>query len=135
MIYIKRVTTPANTLESDPLRSRLTVTRGRLRGGWVYFPYGPAGELHLQIKVGIHQIFPFNPDSDLALDDAVVPLDFCLEIDTPPYSVDIYTWNDDADNDHTLTVCLSITPVTLFKREIESLSEILEILQKQAEKK
>ena len=110
MDFVKYILTPAGQSETDPLITRLTMTRGRLVGGCVYFPYGPAGYLHFLAKIGIHQILPFNTGENLRLDDAVFPFDLGIDLKEPPFVVDLITWNDSVEYAHALTVSFSLEP-------------------------
>lgn len=79
-------------------------------GGFVYFPYGPSGYLHFLVKIGIHQIYPFNTGENLRLDDAVFPFHLGIDLNEPPFVIDLITWNDSVDYPHALTVSFSLDP-------------------------
>lgn len=79
MDFAKYIETPANTTRADPLITSVPLTRGRLTGGFLYFPSGPAGKLHFLARIAAHQIIPFNTGESLRLNDCVVP--FSLGID------------------------------------------------------
>lgn len=115
MDFVKYISTPAGQTEVNPLITRMNLTRGRLVGGCVYFPYGPEGTLHFLARIGIHQILPFNTGENLRLDDAVFPFSLGIDLVEPPFVVDLITWNDSVDNSHALTV--SFTVQEFSKRE------------------
>jgi len=109
--YIVPITTEHSVYTADaPKSTSLHVTKGKLVGGWVYFPSGPAGLLHLQIRHGKYQLFPANRDQSLALDDAVVPLFLNRHISQPPFELSLLTWNSSTKYNHTLTVALFLDP-------------------------
>lgn len=110
MDFIKYISTPVGALESDPLITTLTLTRGRLVGGRIYFPPGPAGLLHFLARIGVHQIFPFNTGENLRLDDCVFPFTLGIDLPEPPYVLDLVTWNDSATHAHALTVAIELRP-------------------------
>lgn len=110
MDFSKYIETPANTQEAAPLITRLKLTKGRLTGGFLYFPYGPAGTLHFLTRIGIHQILPFNTGENFRLDDAVVNFSLGINLTSPPYSLDLVTWNDSTTYAHALTVCFYLDP-------------------------
>lgn len=112
MDFIKYISTPAGQSESEPLVTTLKLTRGRLVGGNVYFPYGPAGTLHFLAKIGIHQILPFNSGESLRMDDCVFPFKLGIDLSEPPYVIDLITWNDSTENDHALTVSFHVKEFT-----------------------
>lgn len=121
MDILQYISTPANTLETAALITTIKLTRGRLTGGALYFPSGPAGKLHFIALLGIHQIIPFNTGQNLRLDDCVFPL--CLGIDLlePPFELICKTWNDSTLYAHVLTVNLQIEPMLDEENDIKSL--------------
>lgn len=111
MDYAWKIDTPHTIYtEAEPLVSTLQLTRGRLVSGFLYFPAGPAGLLHLVVLRGLHQILPVNQGSNYALNDCVVPLFLDLALDQPPFALDALTWNESTDNEHTLTLALVLAP-------------------------
>lgn len=126
MDYVVRIKTAHSTYTHDaPLVTPLHLTRGRLVGGWVHFPPGPAGLLHLRVTRGIHQILPFNNGQDYALDDAVAPLLVNHLLDQPPFTLNIQTWNESTTIDHTLSVCLFLEPFIDLERKRSWLERLL----------
>lgn len=110
MDYVQYISTPANTQESDPLITSLHLSRGRLSGGFLYFPRGPSGYLHFIARIGVHQIVPFNAGQSYRLNQAVVPLDLNIDFFQPPYIIDCVTWNDSSTYSHALTVGFFLDP-------------------------
>ena len=121
MDFIQHISTDANTLETSPKVTTLKLTRGRLSGGWIFFPSGPAGKLHLSARIGIHQIFPFNVGQNIALDDCVVPMHFGIDLREPPFEIWIDTWNSSTEYAHVLTVCFSLIPKGKKKYNLDEL--------------
>lgn len=122
MDYVQYISTPANTTEDEPLVTTMKLTRGRLTGGSVFFPSGPAGKLHVVARLAGHQIVPFNRGQSLRLNDCVFPLSLGIDLLEPPYQVDILTWNDSTDHAHALTVRLELQPRA---RKTQTLRQIL----------
>jgi hypothetical protein len=121
--FIQYISTPKNTAKTAPLVTQIHLTRGRLTGGFVYFPSGPAGTLHFIAQIGGLQIIPFNKDQDLRLDDCTVPLFLGIDLQEPPFLVDCHTWNDSTEHAHVLTVSFSLDPLGVKKRDIKTLTE------------
>ena len=121
MDFMQYISTPKNTAESDPLVTQIKLTRGRLTGGFVFFPSGPAGTLHFFARVGVHQIIPFNTGQNLRLDDCVIPVSMGIDLLEPPYMVDCVTWNDSTEHAHALTVCFSLDPKGKKKYDLKTL--------------
>ncbi len=111
MDYAIQITT-AHTVytRAQPLYTVVKLSRGRLTGGWIYFPSGPAGLLHLAVLRASHQLAPVDPQEDYSLDDVIAPLSLGFDLDQPPYQLTILTWNDSAAYDHTLTISLTLDP-------------------------
>lgn len=113
MDFLKYISTPASTSESEPKISTIKLTKGRLSGGFLFFPAGPAGKLHFRAEIGVHQIAPFNTGENYRLNNCVVP--FHLEIDLleAPYRIECITWNDSTEYSHALTACFFIDPLRM----------------------
>jgi hypothetical protein len=121
MDILQYISTPKNTLEVDPLITTIKLTKGRLTGGSLFFPSGPAGKLHFIARIGVHQIIPFNTGQNLRLDDCVVPLSLGFDLIEPPFDLDCETWNDSTLYDHVLTLILNIEPMIDEEHDIKSL--------------
>jgi hypothetical protein len=121
MDILQYISTPKNTTEADPLVTTIKLTKGRLTGGSLFFPSGPAGKLHFIARIGVHQIIPFNTGQNLRLDDCVVPLSLGFDLLEPPYDLDCETWNDSTLYDHALTLVLNIDPMLDEEHDIKSL--------------
>lgn len=127
MDFAKYISTPVGKTEADPLITTLKLTKGRLTGGFLYFPSGPAGVLHFYARMGVHQILPFNTDEDFRLDDCAMPFTLGIDLVEPPYSVDCVTWNDSALYAHALTICFSLEPHGSKRYDLETLISELQV--------
>jgi hypothetical protein len=121
MDILQYISTPANTTEAAPKTTTIKLTRGRLTGGSLYFPSGPAGKLHFIARIGIHQIIPFNTGQNLRLNDCVVPLSLGFDLLEPPFELDCLTWNDSYQYAHVLTLVLHLDPYVENKFDIDTL--------------
>jgi len=108
--YVLYISTPKNTTEPDPLITPLRLSKGRLSGGFLYFPRGPSGVLHFIARIGVHQIAPFNVGQSYRLNQALIPLDLNIDFFEPPYIIDCVTWNDSTTYAHALTVGFFLDP-------------------------
>ena len=115
------ISTPKETTEATPLITTVKLTRGRLTGGSIYFPSGPAGKLHFIARIGVHQIIPFNTGQNIRLDDCVLPLSIGIDLLEPPYELLCETWNDSTLYDHALTLVLHIEPMIDAEHDLKSL--------------
>lgn len=121
MDIVQYISTPKNTPEANPLVTTIKLTHGRLVGGSIYFPSGPAGLLHFIARIGIHQIIPFNTGQNIRLDDCVIPLSLGFDLLEPPFELDCVTWNDSTLYDHALTLVLNIEPMLDADHDIKTL--------------
>jgi len=108
--YICYISTPARTLKSAPVKTTLKLSRGRLTGGFLYFPRGPAGYLHFQAFVSSWQILPYNKDQSYQLNGCVIPLYLNIDFFEPPFLIDFITWNDSPDYVHAMSVGIFLDP-------------------------
>lgn len=121
MDIVQYISTPKNTTEGEPLVTTIKLTRGRLTGGSIYFPSGPAGKLHFLARIGVHQIIPFNTGQNLRLDDCVFPLGLGFYLLEPPFELDCLTWNDSTQYVHVLTLILHLEPILGGDHDIKTL--------------
>jgi len=110
MDFLQYISTPPNRTEAAPLKTALTLTAGRLVGGFLYFPRGPDGLLHFIAKIGSHQILPYNTGQNYRLNGAKANFHLGIDLSQPPYIVDLVTWNDSTSLAHVLTVCFFLEP-------------------------
>lgn len=125
MDFSKYISTPKDTPENSPLITRLKLTKGRLTGGLLYFPTGPAGLLHFRAEVSEHQILPFNTGENFRLNDCVLPFSLGIDLTEPPYIIDLVTWNDSTQYSHALTVLFHLDPSPENKYDLQHLIALL----------
>lgn len=111
MDYVQYISTPFTNKEANPLITSVRLSKGRLTGGFLYFPRGPSGYLHFIARIGAHQIVPYNVGASYRLNGCVVPLHLDLDFFQPPFIIDCVTWNDSTTLPHVLTVCFFLDPV------------------------
>jgi hypothetical protein len=121
MDILQYISTPKNTLEANPLKTTIRLTKGRLTGGKIFFPKGPRGTLHFLARIGVHQIIPFNTGQNIRLNDCVLPLSLGIDLNKPPFELKCYTWNDSTLYDHALTLVLYLEPMLDKDHDIKTL--------------
>lgn len=124
MDFTKYIFTKVGRDATDPLTTTIKLTRGRLTGGFLFFPSGPAGVLHFQARIGVHQLIPFNADESYHMDDCMIPFHLGIDLLSPPYEIDCITWNTSTEHDHALTVGFFLTPRSRRNREISTLQAL-----------
>jgi len=110
MIYVSRISTPANTTEASPKETVLEVDPGIIHLLEISFPPGAAGLLHLQIFRELHQVWPSNPDADFAWDDVDSSWPEWYEIEVQPLRLLLRTWNEDDTYAHEVVVRFGLLP-------------------------
>jgi len=125
MDFLSYISTGVEYSEDAPLITPLYLTKGRLTGGFLFFPSGPAGTLHFLARVGLHQILPFNQGENFRLDDCVVPFSLGIDLLEPPYNVDLVTWNDSTVWPHALSVCFFLAPSGKIKLTLGAIKKAL----------
>ena len=111
MMYSYAIPIPANTTEGDPVEQDLTLTHGIITHVEVEFPPGCAGLVHLVVTRYGSQLWPLNPDGDLASDGYVIPWDEEYDLTQAPYTLRAVAWNDDDTFAHTLTIRITLSPI------------------------
>lgn len=110
MDYLLYIDTPPANNEDNPKKTTLKLSRGRLTGGFLYFPRGPSGYLHFEAYIATWKILPYNKDETYRLNGCVVPLYLNIDFFEPPFLIDCITWNDSKVYDHVLTVGFFLDP-------------------------
>ena len=121
MDFAKYISTPVGRDVDNPVITKIKLTRGRLSGGFLFFPSGPAGKLHFFARTGVHQILPFNTGENFQLDDCVINFSLGIDLLEPPYEIECVTWNDSTLYDHALTVCFVLDPKGKKKYDLKTL--------------
>lgn len=110
MIYVDRITIPANTLANAPVKKTIQVQPGIITGGNIFFPAGSSSLVHVYIIWNGSRLWPSidSPVSTFSGDNYTFSLE-PFDITTPPFFLDIYGYNLDTTYDHTVTIELAIT--------------------------
>lgn len=110
MDFLQYISTPPNRTEAAPLKTALTLTAGRLVGGFIHFPRGPDGLLHFIAKIGSHQILPYNTGQNYRLNGASATFHLGIDLLQPPFIIDCLTWNDSTSLPHVCNVVFYLEP-------------------------
>lgn len=103
MLYIHRLTIPANTAEADKERIDFKLPSGVLTKVEVAFPPGPKGVAHAQVYHNEQQLFPTNPDEDYAWDDTTVMWEGEYELPESWNGLSLRGWNTSTQYEHKIT--------------------------------
>jgi hypothetical protein len=128
MLYVHALTIPANTAVGDPVTYDLKLTHGILHRVEVEFPPLCAGLAHLVVERFGSQLWPTNPDGDLASDGYTIAWDEDYELTEAPYSIKLRGWNEDDTYPHTITLRVALASVS----PMDALTEMRYILRRLA---
>lgn len=110
MYYDFSFTIPADTAKSSPEELDVKLTHGVIHRVEIGFPRGCAGLVHLQIRRGLHQLWPTNPQGSFNTDGYIIPINEYYELFVEPYILTLVGWNLDDTYVHTLEVRIGILP-------------------------
>jgi hypothetical protein len=96
----------SHTSPNHPAMTAMHLTKGRLVGGWIWFPPGSAGLLRVQVWRSLNQLAPSVGGQWYRGDDCVLPLYIGYTLSTHPLDVVVRTWNASTTYDHECTVSL-----------------------------
>lgn len=132
MLYSKDITVTKATTEATLETTRIKMHSGIITNIGVYFPPGCVGLVKVRLRIGRHQIAPFNPSGQFVGNDQYIWYNEFLPLVDEPYVVWCEAWNEDAVYDHTVTVQMNILPkfavmpIGAAEGIIESLKSIFE---------
>lgn len=89
---------------------QVKLTHGIIHRVEVGFPSGCAGLVHIQIKEGLHQRWPSNPEGSFNSDGYTIGFDEHLKFYEEPYILTLVGWNLDDTYDHIIEVRFGILP-------------------------
>lgn len=110
MLYSKDFKITHGTTEQTLETYRIKMHTGIITNIGVYFPPGCAGLVKVKLRIGIHQIAPFNPSGEFRGDAWPIWYKEFIPLTEEPYIVWCDAWNEDEAYDHTITVQINILP-------------------------
>ena len=113
MFYEYRLTIPANTPATAPTELEVELEHGRIVGVELQFPRGCVGLVHVQVRREHHQLWPSNPDGDIAGEDARISWQEDHYFTEQPYTLTLRGWNEDDSFAHTVTFRFNLLPLAL----------------------
>ena len=117
MYYDFSFTIPANTAQENPLEQECKLTHGIIHRVEIAFPSGCAGLAHIQIKEGLHQLWPTNPEGSFNTDNFTVLINEFQELYRAPFTLTLLGWNEDDTYPHTLEIRFGILPERILAPE------------------
>jgi len=100
--YRGSVDVEAGQAASDPATAEVEICRGVITKFYRLFPPGCAGTVHLQVYHQTRQVFPTTPGQSYLGDDSENLGDSSVQIDEPPFVLELRAWAPDASYDHVI---------------------------------
>ncbi len=110
MIFVHRISTPADTARSSPQETILELAWGVIHRVDVGFPPGTQGRLHVAIDRDGRQLYPSNPQGNWAWEGIFLPHPTWFPLEEAPFAVVARTWNHDTTFAHAVTLQFLILP-------------------------
>lgn len=130
MYYDFGFTIPANTAETSPAKQHIQLTHGIIHRVEIGFPAGCAGLVNLQIKDGLHQVWPTNPEGSFNTDAYTIAFNEYYEFFRKPYTLTLVGWNLDDTYQHTLEIRLGVLPEEILMPEETFIQAFKKLLQR-----
>ena len=124
MIYYGDTTIPKNTPISSPYEYVIDISKGTVKRIEIYFPWGCAGLVGVQIHRYTWQIFPNSREKWITGNDKIWFEEPYEVIDTEPYTLTVKTYNLDDTFDHTPLIAIEIIKT----RETQFINQFLKAL-------
>jgi len=127
MIYSIAITTEKTTYpKGSPKKTILKLDYGTIHQVEVEFPSGCNALVGVQVKQGLHQVYPSNPAGFFTGDDTKISFRENYMLKAAPFEFDIWTWNDDTAYDHTILFRMGLLREYL-GRKITSLQGLIDL--------
>ena len=112
MYYSFDLTVPASTAETAPLVDEVELVPGTVTRVELQFPRGCVGLVHVTINRELHQLWPSNPDGNIAGNDARISWSEDHPFTEVPYTLQLWGWNTDDTFPHTITFRFNLLPIS-----------------------
>jgi hypothetical protein len=91
---------PANTAATTPDKEKLTVCKGTIKQWIIFFDPEAADMLHVRVEYHGSSIMPFGGKDWILGFFSDNPFNDNVALDSPPYELDIYAYNEDDTFEH-----------------------------------
>jgi hypothetical protein len=100
MYYQLELAIPPNTTKDNPQYDALGVTSGNIISLSIYFPWGCAGLVGVQILRNTYQLMPLTRGEWLIGNDIYIVSEYNFSIDVDPYELNVVSFNNDDTYNH-----------------------------------
>jgi len=99
--------------QNAPLVTTFNIDTGLITHVGVFYPSGCHGRVYAKVFFQAHQILPRNQESWCHGNNGWFEEDASFTVDASPLKIKIVAWAEDTDFNHTITVCVEVTPFPL----------------------
>ena len=111
MFYEYDLTVPANTLKAAPVELEAPLNAGTVTRVEVQFPAGCSAMVGVSIFRSEHQVWPGDPDEDIAGEDALVWWSESYDLDDRPFALTLKGWSPGTTYQHIITFRFALLPL------------------------
>lgn len=122
MHYFFKVSVPANTPQTAPVRQILPLTNAIITRMLIVIPPGPQGLAFLQMKYHGFQLYPLNTGEAYSGDDFLIEFDEYQPITVTPHELEAVAWNLDTANAHQFLIAITMLRPEEMGRDIPTTS-------------
>lgn len=102
MFYSEEITTSANTAKASYQTTTIKLTKGVITRVAIFFPWGCAGLVYVQVIRKTWQVFPLSRGEWISANDRVIDFETAIDVLSDPTEVLVRTYNLDDTYDHTI---------------------------------
>lgn len=116
MLYTQEITIPDNTSKTSYQKDTIKITKGVITRISVFFPWGCAGLVKVQVIRKTWQIYPLSRGQWLSGNDKEFDFSTRIDITSEPYELIIYSYNEDDTYEHSPIICVEMVKGTVPER-------------------
>jgi hypothetical protein len=124
MLYQFSDNIPAGTKKNDNRKFQVNIGRGAItQVAWRFMP-GAEDTAHLVILHGTRQVIPLGEAESLTGNGEYNVFPIRYNINSRPYRLTFWTWNDDPNNDHAVVAHFNVIPFKYLYNESVLIREL-----------
>jgi hypothetical protein len=115
MNYFYGVAIPKNTPQLTVVTTEIKLTKGTIDYISLFFPFGCAGLVGIQLWQYGYQLFPTNRDSYYLGDNVLIPFSTIVDISEEPFNLYVKGYNLDDLYNHTVYININMEKTVVNK--------------------
>jgi hypothetical protein len=117
--------------KANPLVVEFDIDRGVITEAGVFYPNGCHGLVYAKVFYQAHQILPRNQESWCHGNNGWWSETASFQVVDSPMRVKVVAWANGTIYDHTITICIEVSPfsnVPRWDKVVDNLDELIELL-------